>query len=525
MIPSFKKKLELNIQLKVLKKKKENIQLKESLRLSEGMLQTLVKTIPDLVWLKDNDGVFLACNTMFERFFGATEAEIEGKTDYDFVGKDLADFFRENDRKAMAAGKPTMNEEWITFADGHKALLETIKTPMFDKEGKLIGVLGIGHDITKRKKTEETLRENEEKFRALFEQAGDFAFILEYDHSKGFIIRDSNKSAVTIHGFPREEIIGKAITDIDVGTDKAIIDEMAKQLFSGETLHFETIHCRKDGSTFPVEVTAKAVQIAGKSTIILTTEHDITQRKMAEEILIREKEAAESADRLKSAFLATMSHELRTPLNSIIGFSGILLQEKPGSLNDEQKKQLKMIQSSGSHLLSLINDILDLSKIEAGQVFPKMESLNLQEILDEIIKLEEPLAKEKGDTIDLLSKESVFIFSDRQRIRQIIINLVDNAIKFTSQGSIVIKCSKEDKFAKIEITDTGIGIKAEDVIKLFKPFIQVESYLARKHQGSGLGLSICKKLIELLGGSISVKSEFGKGSTFTVMLPLIMNSL
>lgn len=485
------------------------------------MLQTLVKTLPDLVWLKDTDGVFLTCNTMFERFFGATEAEIVGKTDYDFVDKELADFFRENDRKAMAAGKPTMNEEWITFADGRDALLETIKTPMFDNEGNLIGVLGIGHDITKRKQTEDTLRENEEKFRALFEQAGDFAFILEYDQLKRFIITDANKSAVTIHGFPREEIIGKSITDIDVGTDENGINEIATKLFSGETLRFETIHCRKDGSTFPVEVTAKAVHLTGKPTIILTTEHDITQRKRNEELLIKEKEAAESADRLKSAFLATMSHELRTPLNSIIGFSGILLQGKPGPLTEEQVKQLQMIQSSGVHLLSLINDILDLSKIEAGQVVPRMENFNLLEVLDEIIKLEEPLAKDKGDSINLISKEPILIFSDRQRVRQIIINLLDNAIKFTNRGSITITCSRDNKFTKVEISDTGIGIKKEDMAKLFKPFIQIESHLARKHQGSGLGLSICKKLIELLGGNITVKSELEKGSTFTVLLPVV----
>lgn len=506
-----------------MKRKIENIQLKESLRQSEGMLQTLVKTIPDLVWLKDKDGVYLTCNPMFERFFGATEAEIAGKTDYDFVNRELADSFLENDRRAMAAGKPTMNEEWITFADGRKALLETIKTPMSDHEGKIIGVLGIGHDITKRKKTEETLRENEEKFRALFEQAGDFAFILEYDQSKNLIIRDANKSAVSIHGFPRNEIIGKAITDIDVGMDKNSIDDIAKHLFSGETLRFETIHCRKDGSTFPVEVTAKAVQLTGKPPIILTTEHDITQRKKNEELLIREKEAAESADRLKSAFLATMSHELRTPLNSIIGFSGILLQEKPGPLSEEQKKQVKMIQASGVHLLSLINDILDLSKIEAGQVVPKMENFNLQEILDEVIKLEEPLAKDKGNTIDLIFKEPIMIYSDRQRIRQIIINLLDNAIKFTCNGLITLKCFREGKFAKVEIKDTGIGIKEEDLLKLFKPFIQIESHLARKYQGSGLGLSICKKLVELLGGSISVKSIPEQGSNFTVLLPLFSN--
>lgn len=457
---------------------------------------------------------------MFERYFGAKEAEIIGKTDYDFVDKNLADFYRENDRKAMAAGKPSMNEEWISFADGKRALLETIKTPMFDKKGHLIGVLGIGHDITKRKITENILREKEEKFRALFEQAGDYSFILEYDKTRGFIIADANESSVKFHGFTRDEIIGKAITELDIEKDKETINEFFKRLWAGETIHFETTHKRKDGTAFPVEVTAKAVQLPDKTPIVLTTEHDITQRKKNEELLIREKEAAESADKLKSAFLATMSHELRTPLNSIIGFSGILLQGKAGPLTEEQKKQLGMIQSSGNHLLSLINDILDLSKIEAGQVSPKLEILNLNEILEEIIKLTTPLAKNKGDSLILNSQESLEIITDRLRLRQIIFNLVDNAIKFTNKGFITINCNKEEKFAVIEVSDTGIGIKEEDQKKLFKPFIQIESYLARKHYGSGLGLSICKKLVELLGGTINVNSEQGKGSTFTVRLPI-----
>lgn len=457
---------------------------------------------------------------MFERYFGAKEAEIIGKTDYDFVDKNLADFYRENDRKAMAAGKPSMNEEWISFADGKRALLETIKTPMFDKKGHLIGVLGIGHDITKRKITENILREKEEKFRALFEQAGDYSFILEYDKTRGFIIADANESSVKFHGFTRDEIIGKAITELDIEKDKETINEFFKRLWAGETIHFETTHKRKDGTAFPVEVTAKAVQLPDKTPIVLTTEHDITQRKKNEELLIREKEAAESADKLKSAFLATMSHELRTPLNSIIGFSGILLQGKAGPLTEEQKKQLGMIQSSGNHLLSLINDILDLSKIEAGQVSPKLEVLNLNEILEEIIKLTTPLAKNKGDSLILNSQESLEIITDRLRLRQIIFNLVDNAIKFTNKGFITINCNKEEKFAVIEVSDTGIGIKEEDQKKLFKPFIQIESYLARKHYGSGLGLSICKKLVELLGGTINVNSEQGKGSTFTVRLPI-----
>jgi PAS domain S-box-containing protein len=490
-----------------LRSKKENIQLRESLNQSEGMLKTLIQTLPDLVWLKDQEGVFLSCNPMFEKYFGASEAEIIGKTDYDFVSRELADFFRENDRKAMAAGKPTMNEEWITFADGRRVLLETIKTPMYDGQNNLIGILGIGHDITRRKRNEEALKEKEETFRALFEQAGDYTILIQPTLKGDLLIVDANRAALKVHGYTRDEIIGKSILELDVGTKNT--DLILERLLSGETVKFETLHRRKDDSLFPVEVTVKCVKIEGKPPLFISTEHDLTEAKKNEEILIKAKEQAESSDRLKSAFLATMSHELRTPLNSIIGFSSILLQERAGPLTEEQKKQMKMIKSSGTHLLSLINEILDLSKIESGQVIPKPEIFILNEILQEVVNLEEPNASQKGILLKLEDDQPLEMNSDKQRIQQIILNLVNNAIKFTDEGSVTIGFYRENSNVRINITDTGIGIKEEDSIKLFKPFIQIESHLARKYQGSGLGLSISKKLAELLGGSIDLKSEFG----------------
>lgn len=246
---------------------------------------------------------------------------------------------------------------------------------------------------------------------------------------------------------------------------------------------------------------------------------ETVERRTAE--LETAKERAESADRLKSAFLATMSHELRTPLNSIIGFSGILLQEKPGPLNEEQKKQLGMVQLSGRHLLTLINDILDLSKIESGQLAINYESFNIQDIIEDVMEIEWPTARSKKLSIKFERTEGVGeIISDKQRIHQVLLNLLNNGVKFTEKGFVKIVCYEENNSIKVDMTDTGIGIKEENTAKLFTPFIQVENELTRKHQGTGLGLSICKKLMDLLHGTIQVKSEYGAGSTFSISLPL-----
>lgn len=271
---------------------------------------------------------------------------------------------------------------------------------------------------------------------------------------------------------------------------------------------------------------------------ILVSAEDVTERKRVEEELAKYRghledlvlkrtlelekalELAESADHLKSAFLATMSHELRTPLNSIIGFTGLLVQGLAGPLNDEQKKQLHMVQNSSRHLLELINDVLDISKIEAGQLNIASEPFDIDESIRRVIGIVSPLAERKDLALYLKPSSKLgTITGDKRRVEQVIINLLNNSIKFTENGYVEVSCRLEDSEVHISVEDTGIGIAPEDLEKIFRPFQQVDTGLSRKHEGTGLGLSITKKLVDMMGGRITVQSTVGKGSTFSIVIP------
>lgn len=229
---------------------------------------------------------------------------------------------------------------------------------------------------------------------------------------------------------------------------------------------------------------------------------------------------AQAADHLKSAFLASMSHELRTPLNSIIGFTGILLQGLAGPLNEEQKKQLLMVQNSSRHLLALINDVLDISKIEADQLSLSFSTFELRPSIEKTVKLTAPLADKKGLELVLeIGPDVASVTTDQRRLEQVILNLLNNAVKFTEKGRVSLACRTDKDGYLLSVSDTGIGIRAEEIPGLFQPFHQIDTGLSRKHEGTGLGLSICKKLVGMMGGAIEVQSQWGKGSTFTVRFP------
>ena len=373
-----------------------------------GMLLTLIDTLPDLVWLKDKNGNYLGCNTRFEKFFGAPQEEIIGKTDYDFVSRELADSFRDHDRKAMERNRPSVNEEEVVFSsDGHRELLETTKVPIRDASGELIGVLGIGHDIT------------------------------------------ANRSAEKAAENHRRDLEDK-------------VQERTAALFIA-------------------------------------------------------KEAAESANVAKSAFLANMSHEIRTPLNGIMGMTYIM---RRSGMPAEQAERLDKIEQSSQHLLELINSILDLSKIEAGKFSVEEIDVNIGSITANVISIVTERAQAKNIALTI-EKETLprHLIGDPTRIQQALLNYVTNAIKFTEAGKVTLRTgiveeAPDSVLLRFEVEDTGIGISAETVPRLFTSFEQADSSTTRKYGGTGLGLAITRRLAELMGGEAGVASTVGVGSCF-----------
>jgi PAS domain S-box-containing protein len=335
----------------------------------------------------------------------------------------------------------------------------------------------------------------------------------------GTIIR-ANQAMAEFHKMTSEEIKKTKAVDWYVNLDERL-HLMNELKSSGYIINHEIRHKRiGTGEVREVIISYYFVNYE-ETACVVGSFLDITDMKKNQNELTKAKEQAESADRLKSAFLATMSHELRTPLNSIIGFTGILLKGLTGPLNEEQSKQLTMIKGSGQHLLELINDVLDISKIEAGELVVSLKSFDLNSSIRKVISTVLPLADKKGlELRKNISPDINNIISDERRIEQIFLNILNNAIKFTEQGYVEINCAVQNGEIITEITDTGIGIKKEDIEKLFKPFSQLDTGITRNYEGTGLGLSICTKLLEKLKGQISVESKFNIGSTFRITLPI-----
>jgi signal transduction histidine kinase len=263
----------------------------------------------------------------------------------------------------------------------------------------------------------------------------------------------------------------------------------------------------------------RVVDTGGAVSGIVHVGQDITEQKEVQRALLRAKESAEAADRIKSVFLASMSHELRTPLNSIIGFTGILVQGLSGPLNERQLDQLRRVYGSAKHLLALISDVMDISRIEAGRFESVVEVVDLSQIMVQVLESLRPQAAEKNLALSAAVPAGISVTTDKRRLTQCLINLIGNALKYTERGRVSIAALERGAFVDIAITDTGIGIDAAQQAKLFKPFERLNSELLAKVPGTGLGLYLTKKIAtEILGGGVAVQSSPGMGSTFTLTI-------
>ncbi|WP_342304846.1 PAS domain S-box protein [Methanolobus sp. ZRKC5] len=416
---------------------------------------------------------------------------------------------------AIEKGEPYDHElEFITAKGNHKWVRTSGRPKITD--GKLVKVTGVLQDITERKKAEDELKFREEKYRSLFEQASDSIIIHDFD---GKIV-DVNKTVCEMFGYTEEELKQKSILELIVSDEREEMIEKVIELRLKGSLRNETRMLRSDGDIFYIDVSASVVHT--QKNLIQAVGRDISDRIKAEAAMLNAKIEAETASRTKSEFIANISHELRTPLNSIIGFSDIMLDGIAGELVPQQEGFMHHISNSGHHLLTLINDILDVSKIEAGKMNLRFDMVDVKTIIDEIVTMTQTLTSEKKITVGIELPENMpKILADKSKLKQILYNLIGNAIKFTDNcGKIIIRTEVDDGIIRISVIDTGIGISRNDLKKLFKPFIQIDSSISRKYEGTGLGLALVKELVELHSGKIWVESELGNGSTFIFEIPV-----
>ncbi len=416
----------------------------------------------------------------------------------------------------------------------------------------LAGSLFLKHQVNRRTRVinemNEVLRASEKRYRELVMTANSIILRWTRDGRITFL----NEFGQRFFGYTEEEIHGRHVVGTIVPEKESTgrdLGPLMEEILANPKKIERNINenMRRNGELVWIDWTNKIVfDEQHQIKEILSIGSDITDRKQAEEQIHRlhddlqrhaenlekrvqertaelaiAKEQAESADRLKSSFLATMSHELRTPLNSIIGFTGILLKELAGPLNQEQHKQLGMVQNSSRHLLALINDVLDISKIEAGQLDLSFSSFELRRSIEGMVSLVSPLAEKKGLDLKVeIANDVEKVTTDQRRMEQVILNLLNNAVKFTEAGNVSVSCKRENGQYILSVTDTGVGIREEELPGLFQPFHQIDTGLTRKHEGTGLGLSICMKLMNMMGGSINVYSQWGQGSTFTIQFPI-----
>ncbi|MFC1859204.1 PAS domain S-box protein [Thermodesulfobacteriota bacterium] len=534
---------EFQKQVRELKEKVARLEASERiLQQGERRSNDIIENANDLIQSVAPDGRFLYVNRAWFETLEYDSAEISKKTIFDIIHPDDRDHCSEIFTRVLAGEDIENVKVRFISKTGKKILVEGNVNCKF-QEGRPVSTRAIFRNISVREKAQQALKESEARMRAIVDTAVD-GIVTTDDHA---IVQLFNPAAERIFGYASEEVIGRNVnilmpepyrTEHNTYLENYLRTGIAKVIGIGR----EVWGRRKDGATFPIYLAVSEVRLENQR-LFTGIIRDITQIKKAEVELKRAKEEAEVANRAKSDFLASMSHEIRTPMNAIIGVAE-LFRETP--LNDEQIEYIDILRAAGENLLNIINDILDLSKVEAGKIELESFDFSLKELVEESCDLMRIKAQEKELGLNCYIDPDVpySLVGDPTRIHQVLLNLIGNAVKFTTTGEISICLmrlrqssqmpgpdKKEDAPAAVVggkseaellifVRDTGIGIASENLESVFDSFNQADSSTTREYGGTGLGLTISRKLVELMGGRIWVESTLGQGSTFFFTIPL-----
>jgi PAS domain S-box-containing protein len=491
---------------------------KESAELSEEKYKLLVTYQNDLVVKVDLDGKFLFVSPSYCKMFGKTEEELLGKTFMSLV--------HEDDLKPTmvvmnALHKPPYNvyiEQRAMTADGWK-WIAWVDSAILDVNNNVKEIIGVGRDISDKKRTEEELKKAKDDWENVFNAIGHPAFILDKNQN----ILNANDVVVRITGKTRQELLNEKCYSIFHKNKSCPPDSCSfiKMMESGK-VEVSCMEVEALGGFYMVSCTP-VFDENGKLLHVIHIATNITKIKETENKLIEAKEKAEESNRLKTAFLANLSHEIRTPMNAILGFTDLL--KVPDLPSEKRDDFINIIHKSGNYLLSVITDIVEVAKIDSKQISVNYTEIDINKFAREIydsMLINLPKDKTIGFLLEMSNiREGTIISTDTVKLKQIILNIITNAFKYSLEGEVIFKYNlTPENNLEIIITDTGIGIPKKYHEVIFERFRQVEVENKMLQQGSGLGLSICKAYADLLGGTISVESETDKGSTFKVSIPI-----
>jgi PAS domain S-box-containing protein len=493
-------------------------QAEEALQESEKRFRIMADCCPIGIWVTDANGGTRFINRAYRDFCGLSSDEIEPDQWKSLIHTDDApEFFRALDR-AIEKHTSLHVERRSRRADGEWRWVESHAAPRFSSDGEFRGLVGASKDITDRKQAEQALKTSEEKFRQLAENIREVFWMMNAQGTEILYVGPAyeqiwGRSCASLYANPMDWL--EAIRP----EDREHAHRIFMRQLQGESIDSEYRILTPDGRekwirdrAFPVrDQSGEIIRIAGIA-------EEITEQKRHERELVRAREDADAANRAKSRFLANMSHEIRTPMNGVVGMNQLLLET---SLTPEQRHYVEVAQDSGRTLLTLIDDILDLSKIESGKMVLENASFNLSHIVEDVARLLSLQAHAKGLRLDVRVSPAIprLLRGDAHRLRQVLTNLAANAVKFTERGAVTVHASLESAHdgganVRFSVADTGIGISDEQIAGLFSPFVQADASTTRRYGGTGLGLTISKQLVERMGGAIGVESRPGEGSTF-----------